>query len=211
MFGYASALSTQVPTQNVSDYRVGALLLVTSFLIQKLSGQSTQSPLISSLRDIRRDLVCGRQELKAAIDQIDVALLGLKVHDVLQEEVSTLLKSHSDYRSILRKLNVQTQALASTLPNQPTGEELIVARATLKSIWNDTEGLPPLLSRLREDWKKFEKRALWVGRFLDENIELKTILSKLKKAFEDSHKEQEKFQELYEDLKGRVKQEGLPD
>lgn len=165
VFGYASALSTQVPTLNVSDYRVGALLLVTSFLIQKLSGQSTQSPLISSLRDIRRDLVCGRQELKAAIDQIDVALLGLKVHDVLQEEVSTLLKSHSDYRSILRKLNVQTQALASTLPNQPTGEELIVARATLKSIWNDTEGLPPLLSRLREDWKNSKSAPYGLGDF----------------------------------------------
>jgi len=164
VFGYASALWNQVPPPSVSDYQIGALLLVTSHLIQMLLGQSTQSPLISSLRDIRRDLVCGRQELKAAIDQIDVALLGLKVHDVLQDEVHTLLKSISDFRSILREANEQAQALASTLPNQPTGEQLVVARATLKSIWNDMEGLLPLFSRVRGDWVKFEKRYRWVGR-----------------------------------------------
>src|SRR5688572_29511838 len=115
-YGYLSATWSSPDRVTLVDVRIAGLIVAITSLLRVLANESTTPPLLFSLIEIRRDLALGRIDVKHGADQLDIAILGLRIEDAFQEDVSKILKL---FETVNRKLADQ-QPVLDRLPSLPS-------------------------------------------------------------------------------------------
>lgn len=121
---------------SISDIRVTSLILgifCLFYLVAKLSGHS---PLLNSLIEIRRNLALGRLTANNAIEQTDIALAGLRVSDVLQDQISKILSIMDQNNVEIQEAVTKTTALENMISDKTdlTPDQINIAIAVMESI-----------------------------------------------------------------------------
>jgi len=78
-----------IPTP--SDYRVGGILFGIGVILMVLLSVSLESPMRDTLVQIRRNIGLGKLHVAAARNEVEVALIGLSISTMLQQELNELL------------------------------------------------------------------------------------------------------------------------
>jgi len=188
LFGYVQHLSDLSSAPSITDYRLGALLLAILVLVEVLTTRSTPSPLISSLREIRRDLICNKIDTNTAIEQVDIALLGLRVNDFLQEEISSFLRTNSVWHNSVKDVRDQFEELSSGLPDRPTKEQSTAILSTYESIVTNLKETQSEWNTVTQHLKSFLKRTRYL-RFVGSGKDWEKIMGKAEKVVKDSYEE----------------------
>jgi hypothetical protein len=79
--------------KGIDDIKIAALLTAAVFLVLALIEKKTDNPLLSSLINIRRNLSFGHMTLDDAVKQADIAIAGMQVRDVLQDDIKNIISS----------------------------------------------------------------------------------------------------------------------
>lgn len=123
---------------SLENIRTGGLLWTASMLVILLSVARPKSPLIQPLIDIRRDLGLNNIDLSTAKRQIEIAIHGLQVADILQHEVSAVLTPLRLALNAEEQISQDIQALLAQLPTDPnstlTSEQANLTSAVLRSV-----------------------------------------------------------------------------
>ena len=123
VYSYTAAAMSSPDGISSADFRMAGLIVAVSYLIPVMASQLTASPLLSSLIEIRRDLAMGRIDCENAAQQLDIAVLGMKTEDLLQEDVRKILQN---LENVNRQLALQSTSFEnfnySEMENVPEQE-----------------------------------------------------------------------------------------
>jgi hypothetical protein len=161
VFGFLSALSSSPQPTSVADVRAAALAVVAILLSKFLATSYLPPPLLMSLIETRRDIAFGRIELDTAIEQADIAILGMNEITVLQEDV----------RAILHLFELTDAELAK---GEKILEKCLSAVNSKEVFWETVHGLIPELrasvpilkdaeSRLEKQHRALDRRRRFLG------------------------------------------------
>jgi hypothetical protein len=113
IFGYAEALLRQMVLPTVPEYRVGGLLLIATIVLLILTKRRSQTPLLETLVGIRHNLALEQIDLDSARRQTEIALLGMKVDDVLQNDLKELLADLEQMSIHVESMTREHQAIVT--------------------------------------------------------------------------------------------------
>jgi hypothetical protein len=102
-------------SQLIANIRVAGLIIAIYYLIYLITSTSIKSPLMDSLTNIRRELALGHLDCQNATEQIDIAIAGLKISNILQDYVNKILELWDEYNSKMKKVLVLINAIESTV------------------------------------------------------------------------------------------------
>lgn len=149
------------------DWRVGVLITTCGYLILMLSHQGMKKPLLENLLHVRRELALGRLDLSKATQETEIAIFGLGLADVFQNELDFILQKINTINAveydILQLANAIEEILSKGKDFLKEKEDFV--RSSWRSIdlllgeaWKHVGGLEKAVNKL--DFKK----ALFVPR-----------------------------------------------
>jgi hypothetical protein len=205
---YLLAVST-LNTIGVIDFRVTALIVATIFLIEKLLKGVKESPLLESLIDIRRDLVWGNMNLVTAISRADIAMAGLKVSDVFQEDLRKVLDLFEQNDQEVKSIIGKYESIETTLPKNDsdfTKEQSDKVLKLFDSLDEHFEKSSKIKSKLMRRLVWFNARADMVRRYSPEAAdEINAVTSKIESASKTTDKTSEDLVTVSTQVRGRLK------
>lgn len=176
-FGYGSALIVSTGLTSATDARAAMLLVAFLFLLRLLAEDYSSSPLLLSLVETRRELAFGKLSASVAIEQAEIAILGMNESIVLQE----------DLRSVLQRLETTEKLFAEA-------NAIIVELGSIPA--RETGGRDPLIVRLKEihtsypqvsaDLDKRMKALIRKSSLLGDTPTSRAALSEMSKKIDDA-------------------------
>jgi len=167
--GFTSTLIKIFGTLDSVDFRIGALLTIMVYILNLLLRTPQNVPLLASLIEIRRDLFLDKIDVEFANRQIDIALAGLQVEDLLQENVREILSYQDIINSKLRQNIRIIETIENLFPanlKDLQKKELSDLRETVLALRvssdNYFEECGSLLDALECCIEKFNKRTRWI-------------------------------------------------
>lgn len=129
-------MKNSLPT--IPEWRIAGLLFAIMSLLSLLAKTQQQSHLLPILLNLRRDLVLEKIDIASAKQQIDIALTGLRVDHIFQEDVSKVLwhlnERNIAYKHISDQLKLVEKMLSRIEDNTAKEDDLTVARSLKDSI-----------------------------------------------------------------------------
>lgn len=132
---YITELFIYTPT--ITSIRIAVLNATIYYIIFLISKISNPSPLLESLINIRRELTLGHLEYQTAAEQIDIAITGLRVSDVLQGYVENILVLFDEFNSKEQKIVIHISAIEKILQgtqNNLADEQIAILDSLTSSI-----------------------------------------------------------------------------
>lgn len=131
-------VSSEAFTSSVGEVRVAGLLWTASTLLLVLSKSRPTYPLAASLLSIRRDLGLNRIDPETARRQVELAIDGLRVSDVLQQEIEAVLgplraAMNAEDRA-MRELEALVETLSANPSPEPSSTQADLTAAVRRSI-----------------------------------------------------------------------------
>lgn len=202
IIGYWRALAKTVNTFDPSDIRVGALLVLIAYVLILMADLRTESPILPSLISIRRDLLLDKIDVNLAARQIDIALSGLKVEDVLQEYVGRLLDCfdviNHNFRQMLQ-IDEATENLRSELQTALDKEKAVSIKKAIEALDSErdryAEAAGPLKDRYTEAWDSYNKKA---GQIIKADRRAELAINEVTKKIAMANTETVKLLKTYE-------------
>jgi hypothetical protein len=186
---YSYSLFSSPIGVSVDDFRIAALLLVMVCLLRILGTLRTKTPILESLIKIRREFLLGHVNTSTAVQQVEIALEGLRVDDILQEEVGGMLYLWSSAGAEIQKASEKIAAIQASVQAIRDGEEQCSKRVLLalqslgESAYFSADRASEFLKRVDIYLERFEKRSLQLVRISREaGPDLRSILNQLKAA-----------------------------
>lgn len=204
LFGYYANIIYSINV-TVSEYRIAGLLIVITYLLTILTQGTQTSPILSSLIEIRRNLCFNKIDIDTAIQQIDIALVGMKLDNLIQEEIGGLLtlfdKTNSEYSEALIKTNVIESILCDKTNDQSKEQKIVVAKSLIESIGHHVKKINKFSNVLDLHFNKLTKRLKWIV-FVSTDREkiISSIIDKIKSAIRNVDLNREKLMKKLSDL-----------
>jgi hypothetical protein len=107
---------------SISEWRIAGLLVAGTYLVGLLARGRSQQPLLVSLRELRSALGFGRISTIIAKQRAEIAIAGMHVVDVVQNDLAGFL---SIAGKITSHLEIADRELDSALGQFPSGQEPI--------------------------------------------------------------------------------------
>lgn len=196
IYGCISMIYNQV---NISDIKVASLIFALCYLIILLTKRTHNTPLLSTLINIRRDLAFDQISVENAVQQADIALTGLTMSDILQEDVQKIL-------GLIEKMNLDygkeidaVKAIKKQLPNNLTelsSDQKILIETVAKSCSPHKEDIKIQISSLKILISKFHKKINLLKRMSGGHLEIENIMTLIGNAITDLER---KFKEFFEE------------
>ena len=214
--GYVVILTRTDTEVTVDDLRMTGLIVAVTFLLLILSSLRTNSPIRNSLINIRRSLALGRISIDSAISQLDVAIAGLKVQDVLQEDVSRLLDLFSDYASEARMASKNIKAMRMPIDSavrkagteESLDDELILVLNIYDATSRHLARIDDLNERMDHELDRLGWRMALVSRFSTRSDDsLDDVMEKIREEGRKADAEFASFQEENEKVFEHAKAE----
>lgn len=162
LIGCAEPLYSRRVLPSVSDYRVAGLLVAISQLFTLLAKRAPNTPLLQTLIGIRRNLAFGKLDLEDAKRQIDIALEGMTVSDVLQDEIAKLLSKVERISIHLEAASKEIQAFTASISTGEPGlseDQRTLLRAVKQSAETHIARIDEIHGELLLRLKKLRRRA----------------------------------------------------
>lgn len=171
LLGVAQSLRAVSITVTIADIRIAAILFAAALLIRVLVQSQPTNPLRPSLLTIRRRLALQELFLDAARQQIDIALQGMTVSDLLQRHIAEMLSDWDEINRGNRSLAAKLDEISTILDMDysPVTADIVQTRLDeVPSLLNNadqiSESLSALMDRLYKRLQKLHRRALLLAR-----------------------------------------------
>jgi hypothetical protein len=107
--GFSNSFYDYYSYINMTEFRFAGLLWIIIFLILKLNTDIPKPILFDTLIELRRDLLLEKIDISSASKQFDIALSGLEISDLLQDEIREILHT---YDKISKEYKIAADNLA---------------------------------------------------------------------------------------------------
>jgi len=162
MVGYFLAVSCGPHSANLTEYRMGILITAAIFLLSLLAQGTRHIPMLSSLIGVRRGLAFGQINVDTAIRQTDIILTGMRMQDLVQEDLKRLLEYidqvDREFAEASKNLDEAETEIAG-LSGQMSPEQEIRVRRTVDSNNQHFENAEKVREKLVRQLHKFSKRV----------------------------------------------------
>lgn len=160
--GFAWPLINGKISPSVSEYRIAGLLVAICELLFLIVKRGPSTPLLQTLIDIRRNLAFGNLGLEDAKRQIEIALEGMTVADVLQDDIAGIL-SHIErmnvhLESAIKEVNAFTATVSRDREGIPEDQHNLLM-AVRQSAETHLEHAEDIQKDILISLKKFKRRA----------------------------------------------------
>jgi len=204
LIGYYVVLVNNFRSFSPSDLKVAVLLTLIGCVLVLMADLPITSPILSSLISIRRDLVLDKIDIVWASRQIDIALSGMQVGDLLQDNIKEILDYYDTINNALKKLTRTMEAIQKQIPGEPSdlreGEysSNMEAICALKDVFkSDADYLDSVQGKLIIGIEKFDGKAKQImsmdkrsAKGIEEVIRLIQIAQEESNKVNDAEKEQ---------------------
>ena len=160
---YFNALSAS-NSIGFSDYRASAILVVVSLLLFALVRINQGPPLLSSLLRIRRELAFGMIEVEDAFARADIAITGLRVSDLLQDNIREVLEA-LDRQDVMERDVIERYGKIKNdyLAEPPSSPNLKELDEIVKEIGACIEILELSMKDFKAERKSFDRLLRWLN------------------------------------------------
>jgi hypothetical protein len=156
--GYFFSAVSQLPKEMImSCLKIGVLLVALVFVLEKFVGESKPQPLLADLLRVRRDLVFGRIDLRAAIRQADIVLDGMEAEDLFQKEISQILEARA---LLLSKVQELQSSFGDERVRESSNELSSIPETEIDNTLADINSLKDTLKNQLFDLRKRVKRFI---------------------------------------------------
>lgn len=186
------------------DFRIALLLSVLGELGGRLTRVSKDFPTLQSLILIRREFALEKIDIRAAINQTEVALAGMRVNDVLQEDIRAYLEPVGKMLAVYHDAITRMDALHAELPPEPeclTKEGATVARTVLELCKDKIQTTKGDLDIIRQRARKVHKRMKW---FHNASNERDVVYQAMERALTDLEQKIDEFTSKAMRLRNRL-------
>ncbi len=185
---------------NQPDIRTGALLFIILILIGIFIKGAGGSPIRQSLIEIRRKFGLSQIEFESAKKQVEIAIAGLKISDVLQEKVNELLLYMRSFDEKIETMKKEMQ-LVTDKKEKMTADEFKVFKNSYTLHMNELE---KILNDYSTAMDSLTKKIRFIVTMSGQNaeIEIRPILDEIKNYFTQNQKN-------LRELKNYVEQTGF--
>jgi hypothetical protein len=120
LFGYWNVLVHDISILEASDLKIAMMLMLVTYVFVLLADLQISSPILPSLISIRRDLALDKIDIDSATRQLDIAFSGMKVEDLLQENVKEILDYLDAANRIWIEMTHSFKTIESFIPAVPS-------------------------------------------------------------------------------------------
>jgi len=138
--GYARLLIPPAGSLTVADLRLASIVVAIWYLAFLLSRSPPGNAIYEALLAARRDFASGRITQEDTVRQVDIALSGSRLSDILQPEVAAILALYSRYDARMKSVSDQLatlEALWVQSSGKLTPEQAIITDSLMKSAFAD--------------------------------------------------------------------------
>ncbi|HYA85871.1 MAG TPA: hypothetical protein VEI57_02245 [Nitrospirota bacterium] len=190
LVGYYFAFAEKLSSFSSSDIKTGVLLTFIAVNIALMARWRIAPPTLASLDSIRQDLVLDKIDVDWAINQVDIALYGMRVGDVLQQEVKETLDSFNKEQRLLIKLAHTLEAAESFIPADPSSlgkPESSIQREAVQALMEEVDRYASQMrsqyGNLSKSLKRYAEKDKRITLMDKRSVgELETILNKVEIA-----------------------------
>lgn len=193
---------TETPTKElVKDSRIAALLLVLYYLLHTLAKLRRPTAILDSLITTRRDVVLERIEIDTAIHQIDIALAGLQVSDVLHEDIRGLLEVDRALGAEMEEAGKKLGAIRATVERVKAEEEAdehsaSILNSLFESMASHVEKGSEIISDALRRRQRFSRRVRFLASSSKEaRPAIVQVLDEVDAAFDEARSRYDRFKE----------------
>jgi len=194
------------PTAAIADdYRIAALIVVVYYLLRTLAGLRGQTPILSSLVATRRELLLGKMDIVTATQQIDIALAGLQVSDVLHEDVRGLLELWRAFGAEMNQASKKAKAIQATIENiaesgeEATEDDVSIIESLGESIQTYLDKGSEVQKEVHQHLQRFDRRVTVLARSSKKTgAAIGKVLDQVNEAAEEADL---RFREFVEEIK----------
>jgi hypothetical protein len=133
LLGLTIELFIKNPIPAIWEWRVAGLLFAIMTLLSLLARTQEQSHLLPTLLNLRRDLILEKIDVESAKEQIDIALNGLRVDHIFQEDVSKILwyinDCHTSYKRVSEEMKLMEDIMSRTQSNTAKEDDVTIIKA----------------------------------------------------------------------------------
>lgn len=165
LYGVVVAVAQRGSLLSISEVRIAFLVVVACQLGIALSKVHVPSPLVPRLREIRRKFVLGRLDVLIASQNTEIALIGLKLSDVLQEDIALVLRLHSQICEEHQIVANGSKELCSLLRDRTQLHDQGTLKGLSKSIRERLEGAIRMHDRSAAVVKRLARRGKTLAMF----------------------------------------------
>jgi hypothetical protein len=193
-FGYVMSFVQLKSLINLPDYRFGGLLWVIIFVLSKLVIVMNKPMLLDTFVELRRDLMLGNIDTPLAARQLDIALNGLEVSDLLEGELEDILQLIRKVTKEIKSANENLEVIEAHLPDDanksPTDEAIKFIKTGLEACSLHSKLSSEMNLVLGQRVKRLLKRIKLLSRFYPFVIEsLEYVLGKVEEELNTAEKE----------------------
>ena len=210
---YLDSVIRSPSAASVEDFRMASLLVVLYYLLRTLAGLRGKTPILNSLVATRRELLCGRIDIETAMQQINIALAGLEVSDILHEDVRGLLDLWRTYGAEMHKASEKMKTLRMTVERiagseeEPDEQNLSILESLGNSIRSHMETGSGIQDEIDQCLQRFNRKTKLLARISREAEPAVTeVLNQVNAAAKEAGKCFEEFVEESEALSRYVKE-----
>ncbi|MCA1624971.1 MAG: hypothetical protein LC768_18745 [Acidobacteria bacterium] len=172
LVGYLNAALSYYPEGiSLANFRIAGLLVVIAYTFYLLVDLSKNTPLLSALTEIRRELSFGRIDLETAVKQAEIVIAGIAVDERLQKDISAVIPLLEQRNLEFNQICDKITALSKKLPEQIseiTKEQEDKAKETLLTC---RDGINQLLKKIEEVEKLKRKLRIRISMVEGESSE----------------------------------------
>ncbi len=191
---YTAALTTGLiitlrsPGPTFPEIRVAALAVAVIICLNFLSRGLPHFPLLLTLIDVRRKLGLSQLDYSDARRQIEIALEGLQISDILQKEVDIILNNLREVTAVFKSLLGELRSLQSTIPNlnNLSPEQTILRDSVIKSAKSRLTDTLNLKDVDKLAMKRLRKKIIFVARPKQVRSEVHHFLDRLEAQIDES-------------------------
>ena len=195
------------------EIRMSGLLVAASFLFFFLSLGSAENPLVASLIEIRRALTLGGMELNTAIKQADIAIVGMRVEDVLQEDVRKILGFYEKAKMQIFETQKKMRMTRDSWPDEQMDtssneykEKSEMIDALMDSVFLNLCKIRDVVGLIKKETNGFNKRASYMaGTSKKAEADIDNIMMKLNSAHDELIAQLEQLESSQKELKEKPK------
>lgn len=171
----------------LTELRVSALIMVVTILLLKIADKKNEYLLLPKLIDIRRDILLDKISAENAKKQIEIALIGLGLTDIVQKEVLSILEKYeiannslelfeshiNDINKDIDEKHIDNAKVKTTELMMKLDSPDNLLRKVKENITDIRKELPKLVLKLRftKQWSEdTEKEAVVIGEMIMEQL-----------------------------------------
>ena len=162
MVGYFLLVSSDPHGATLAEYRLSFLIATGVLLLLLLTRGARHVSMLASLINVRRALAFGKIDVDTAIQQTDIILTGMRMQDLVQEDLKRLLEYidqvEEEFAEASKNLDGAEAEIAG-LSGQLSPEQEIRVRRTVDSNNQHIEKAEKVREKLVRQLDKFSKRV----------------------------------------------------